>query len=637
MTQPTSKVALEVNLDDDNDSMGQQTNIEPLQSLSLAGSNEMGEMASFVYKEPNSSQSLLDTLSDFKEKDLLCDVVVVTGTTKFSCHKVILAARSRYFNSMFLSGMTECNQEEIEIKGVSPEIMSILIDYTYTGQVTIDVYNVQELVLAADRLSFISMRTACFNFMLNHMDVNNCMGLLHIAERLDCKETIASSLNYISQYFEDIYPSEEFLEIPLMKIKAILSSDELNVQSELVAFEGMLKWVKHDLENRSEFLAELLNLIRLNLLTVEHLIEKIECEPLVMANAECNRILHNVKNHHLMPHKRQFVKLHGVPTNSERVPRKRIRPHALFVCGGIDSKRIFLKSVECYDVEREEWFPCADMLTKRGSHGIALMNGKIYAVGGHDGNEFLDTVEMYDPITDVWTSIPNMTRARNGAGAAVIGDNLYAIGGRDKQSRHKTCERFSHERGSWQQISDMNHGRAGAAVAALNNKIYAVGGRSNDKTYLRSMEYYDPETNQWNIQKPMESCRYFFSMAVVNEIMYVIGGNIYHENDDVEHRPVPVELFDPQKEAWEMLDIKSDGITLRSVCVLDNKVILAGGIKNGAMLKTVHCFNTSSDKFTDLPCMKTDRGGCGMIAFTPTDMINTTDSPTSASTSHTTL
>ena len=42
--------------------------------------------------------------------------------------------------------------------GVSPEIMSILIDYTYTGQVTIDVYNVQELVLAADRLSFISMR-----------------------------------------------------------------------------------------------------------------------------------------------------------------------------------------------------------------------------------------------------------------------------------------------------------------------------------------------------------------------------------------------------------------------------------------------------------------------------------------------
>ena len=45
-----------------------------------------------------------------------------------------------------------------QITGVSPEIMAILIDYTYTGQVTIDVCNVQDLVLAADLLSFINLR-----------------------------------------------------------------------------------------------------------------------------------------------------------------------------------------------------------------------------------------------------------------------------------------------------------------------------------------------------------------------------------------------------------------------------------------------------------------------------------------------
>ena len=37
------------------------------------------------------------------------------------------------------------------------------------------------------RLNMLLFRTACFNFMLNHIDVNNCMGLLNIAERLDCK------------------------------------------------------------------------------------------------------------------------------------------------------------------------------------------------------------------------------------------------------------------------------------------------------------------------------------------------------------------------------------------------------------------------------------------------------------------
>ena len=59
-------------------------------------------------------------------------------------------------------------------------------------------------------------------------------------------------------------------------------------------YSGVLKWVKHDLDNRTDSLAELLNLVRLNLLTVEDLIEKIECEPLIMSNADCNRILHNV-------------------------------------------------------------------------------------------------------------------------------------------------------------------------------------------------------------------------------------------------------------------------------------------------------------------------------------------------------
>ena len=36
--------------------------------------------------------------------------------------------------------------------------MSILIDFTYTGQVTIDVFNVNDLIMAADLLSFISLR-----------------------------------------------------------------------------------------------------------------------------------------------------------------------------------------------------------------------------------------------------------------------------------------------------------------------------------------------------------------------------------------------------------------------------------------------------------------------------------------------
>ena len=65
----------------------------------------------------------------------------------------------------------------------------------------------------------------------------------------------------------------------------------------------MLQWIKHDLATRTEHLADLLKSIRLTLLSVEELIEQIECEPLVMANAECNRILHLVSQISVLKYK----------------------------------------------------------------------------------------------------------------------------------------------------------------------------------------------------------------------------------------------------------------------------------------------------------------------------------------------
>ena len=45
-------------------------------------------------------------------------VFILTGM-KYEVHKVILVSCSDYFRSMFTSGMKECNQKEIELKGVT--------------------------------------------------------------------------------------------------------------------------------------------------------------------------------------------------------------------------------------------------------------------------------------------------------------------------------------------------------------------------------------------------------------------------------------------------------------------------------------------------------------------------------------
>ena len=82
------------------------------------------------------------------------------------------------------------------------------------------------------------------------------------------------------------------------------------------------------------------------------------------------------------------------------------------------------------------------MITRRSSVGMAVMNGKLYAVGGFDGvaRQCLNSVEVYDPTSDSWEAVECMLQHRSGAAVAVFDNLLYAIGGHDGPDFHKSVE-----------------------------------------------------------------------------------------------------------------------------------------------------------------------------------------------------
>ena len=57
------------------------------------------------------------------------------------------------------------------------------------------------------------------------------------------------------------------------------------------------------------------------------------------------------------------------------------------------------------------------------------MTGKLYAVGGSDGTHSLSSTEMFDPESQTWSPGPNMSTPRSNVGVAVIAGRLYAVGG----------------------------------------------------------------------------------------------------------------------------------------------------------------------------------------------------------------
>lgn len=53
---------------------------------------------------------------------------------------------------------------------------------------------------------------------------------------------------------------------------------------------------------------------------------------------------------------------------------------------------------------------------RRLQFGVAVIDNKLYIVGGRDGLKTSNIVECFNPITKVWTIMPPMSTHRHGLG-----------------------------------------------------------------------------------------------------------------------------------------------------------------------------------------------------------------------------
>ena len=53
---------------------------------------------------------------------------------------------------------------------------------------------------------------------------------------------------------------------------------------------------------------------------------------------------------------------------------------------------------------------------RRSGAGVGVLNGFLYAIGGHDGPMVRRSVERFDSVTKSWTSVADMSLCRRNAG-----------------------------------------------------------------------------------------------------------------------------------------------------------------------------------------------------------------------------
>ncbi len=79
--------------------------------------------------------------------------------------------------------------------------------------------------------------------------------------------------------------------------------------------------------------------------------------------------------------------------------------------------------------------PANPMPTARQALGAAVVDGKIYAIGGANSTEILGSNEEFDPVTSIWTEkTPMPTPLADFFGTSVFDGKIYCMGGIETSS-----------------------------------------------------------------------------------------------------------------------------------------------------------------------------------------------------------
>jgi len=251
----------------------------------------------------------------------------------------------------------------------------------------------------------------------------------------------------------------------------------------------------------------------------------------------------------------------------------------LYVIGGHTATPIYLADCEVFDPSKNSWSMLAPMPTPRACPGAAVVNGKLYVIGGSAFSTFYGICEEYDPATDTWTSRAPMPTPRHGFACAVVNGKIYAIGGHNGVDI-AVNEVYDPATDTWASRAAMPSPRASAASGVVDNKIYVIGGR-NYPAYSTANEVYDPATDTWSIKPSMPTQRDVMISATADGKIHVMGGSYY--GDVYAH-----EVFDTYASSWATMAPLPFGRSRAVTGSINGLLYVVGGYKDGDNYSTAN-------------------------------------------------
>nr|XP_027793651.1 kelch-like protein 29 isoform X2 [Marmota flaviventris] len=511
----------------------------------------------YEFTDPGHPKEMLKELNQQRRAKAFTDLKIVVEGREFEVHQNVLASCSLYFKDLIQRSVQDGSQGgreklELVLSNLQADVLELLLEFVYTGSLVIDSANAKTLLEAASKFQFHTFCKVCVSFLEKQLTASNCLGVLAMAEAMQCSELYHMAKAFALQIFPEVAAQEEILSISKDDFIAYVSNDSLNTKAEELVYETVIKWIKKDPASRAQYAAELLAAVRLPFIHPSYLLNVVDNEELIKSSEACRDLVNEAKRYHMLPHARQEM----------QTPRTRPRLSA----GGMESG-VTLADVWCYMSLLDNWNLVSRMTVPRCRHNSLVYDGKIYTLGGLGVAGNVDHVERYDTITNQWEAVAPLPKAVHSAAATVCGGKIYVFGGVNEAGRAAgVLQSYVPQSNTWSFIESPMIDNKYAPAVTLNGLVFILGG-----AYARATTIYDPDKGNIKAGPNMNHSRQFCSAVVLDGKIYATGGIVSSEGPALGN----MEAYEPATNTWTLLPHMPCPV-FRHGCVVIKKYIQSG-------------------------------------------------------------
>ena len=258
-------------------------------------------------------------------------------------------------------------------------------------------------------------------------------------------------------------------------------------------------------------------------------------------------------------------------------------------------------------VAQDSWVSKAGMTRGRSGLGVAVVDGKIYAIGGASASGFCSINEQYDPAIGTWTLKESMPTSRSAFGIAVFEDRIYCMGGYSYSNQGGAIavnEVYNPATDTWETKTPMPTPQLNVQANVIDGKIYVIGRTTNGTLN----QVYDPSTDSWITKESIPTIDGSYASVAV-------GNKIYFFSSEV------TQIYDVKNDSWSLGSSAPSrvfsGTAVATTGVFAPKRIYIFGDERAVWQLTTNkvitlSYDPETDRWTECPQTPTGRSSVGV-------------------------